>query len=112
MAGISINLDDPYLVLFTPSTRRRCDVNRSLVLGFERVPSFLAERAQQTGKGQSRSSEREPKGNLDGFLARLHNSQQNEGQAPRERLETELGRICVCRSVRKGGTRLFVDSYR
>ena len=30
---------------------------------------------------QSRSSEREPEGNLDGFLGRLHAFPQNEGQA-------------------------------
>ena len=36
------------------------------------------------GRVQSRSSEREPKGNLDGFLARLHALPQNEGQTARE----------------------------
>jgi hypothetical protein len=62
--------------------RRRCDVNRSLVLGFDCVPSFLAESPQQTGEGSVKVERSEPKGNLDGFLARLHHSPQNEGKGP------------------------------
>jgi hypothetical protein len=42
---------------------------------------FLAERSYADRRGFShRSSESEPKGNLDGFLARLHDSEQNEGR--------------------------------
>jgi hypothetical protein len=33
----------------------------------------------QTGKGSVKVERSEPKGNLDGFLARLHDSEQNEG---------------------------------
>jgi hypothetical protein len=33
----------------------------------------------QTGEGSVKVERSEPKGNLDGFLARLHDSQQNEG---------------------------------
>ena len=34
----------------------------------------------QTGKGSVKVERSEPKGNLDGFLARLHDSEQNEGR--------------------------------
>ena len=33
----------------------------------------------QTGEGSVKVERSEPKGNLDGFLARLHASEQNEG---------------------------------
>lgn len=34
----------------------------------------------QTGKGSVKVERSEPQGNLDGFLARLHDSEQNEGR--------------------------------
>lgn len=37
----------------------------------------------QTGKGSVKVERSEPKGNLDGFLARLHDSQKNEGRSPK-----------------------------
>jgi hypothetical protein len=43
---------------------------------------FLAESPQQTGEGSVKVERSEPKGNLDGFLARLHHSPQNEGKGP------------------------------
>jgi hypothetical protein len=56
-----------------------------LVLGFDCVPSFSSgEVVSKRARVQSRSSEREPKGNLDGFLARLHAFPQNEGLAARQ----------------------------
>jgi hypothetical protein len=52
-----------------------------LVLGFDCVPSFLSgEVVSKRARVQSRSSECEPKGNLDGFLACLHAFPRNEGQ--------------------------------
>jgi hypothetical protein len=52
------------------------------VLGFDFLPSFSSgEVVSKRARVQSRSSECEPKGNLDGFLARLHAFLQNEGQA-------------------------------
>ena len=52
-----------------------------LVLGFDCVPSFSSgEVVSKRARVQSRSSECEPKGNLDGFLARLHAFPQNEGK--------------------------------
>jgi hypothetical protein len=46
---------------------------KSLVLGFDCVPSFSSgEFVGKRARVQARSSEREPKGNLDGFPARLH----------------------------------------
>jgi hypothetical protein len=61
--------------------RRRCDVNRSVWFWASIVClRFLAERGSKRARVQSRSSEREPKGNLDGFLGRLHAFPQNEGQ--------------------------------
>ena len=61
--------------------RRRCDVNRSFWFWASIVClRFLAERWSQTGEGSVKVERSEPKGNLDGFLARLHDSQQNEGR--------------------------------
>lgn len=55
-----------------------------LVLGFDCVPSFSSgEVVSKRARVQSRSSECEPKGNLDRFLACLHAFPQNEGQAAR-----------------------------
>jgi hypothetical protein len=57
------------------------DVNRSLWFWASIVClRFLAESGRKRARVQSRSSEREPKGNLDGFLGRLHAFAQNEGQ--------------------------------
>ena len=51
-------------------------------LGFDCVPSFSSgEVVSKRVRVQSRSSECEPEGNLDGFLARLHAFPQNEGKA-------------------------------
>jgi hypothetical protein len=44
---------------------------------------FLAEQFQQAGKGSVKVERSEPKGNLDGFLARLQRSQKNEGTTTR-----------------------------
>ncbi len=50
--------------------------------GFDCVPSFSSgEVVSKRARVQSRSSECEPTGNLDGFLARLHAFPQNEGLA-------------------------------
>jgi hypothetical protein len=50
-------------------------------LGFDCVPSFLGgEVISKRARVQSRSSECEPEGNLDGFLGRLHAFPRNEGQ--------------------------------
>jgi hypothetical protein len=66
--------------------RRRCDVNRSFwCLASIVCLRFLAERFQQTGKGSVKVERSEPKGNLDGFLARLHDSQKNEGKSPKSK---------------------------
>ncbi len=49
--------------------------------GFDCVPSFHSGEVVSKRAGvRSRSSECEPEGNLDGFLARLHACQQNEGK--------------------------------
>jgi hypothetical protein len=62
--------------------RRRCDVNRSFwCLASIVCLRFLAESSQQTGEGSVKVERSEPKGNLDGFLARLHRKQENEGKA-------------------------------
>ena len=54
--------------------------------GFDCVPSFSSgEVVSKRARVQSRSSECEPKGNLDGFLARLQAFPQNEGQARQNR---------------------------
>ena len=39
----------------------------------------------QTGKGSVKVERSEPKGNLDGFLARLHDSEQNKQEDMGER---------------------------
>jgi hypothetical protein len=58
------------------------NVNRSLVWGFDCVPSFSSgEFLCRRARVQSQVERSEPEGNLDGFLARLHHSQQNEGKA-------------------------------
>ena len=58
------------------------NVNRSLVCGFDCVPSFHSgEGLSRRARVQSQVERSEPEGNLEGFLARLHHSQQNEGKA-------------------------------
>jgi hypothetical protein len=42
---------------------------------------FLAESLRQTDKGSVTGRGHAPKGNLDGFLARLHRSRKSEGTA-------------------------------
>jgi len=44
---------------------------------------FLAEQFQQAGKGSVKVERSEPKGNLDGFLAPLNDSNKNEGTTTR-----------------------------
>jgi hypothetical protein len=80
--------------------RRRWDVNRSFWFwGFDCVPSFSSgEVVSKRARVQSRSSEREPKGNLDGFLARLHAFPQNEGKAGRQN-----NQVCKESSCHEGG---------
>src|SRR5208283_1740350 len=52
-----------------------------LVLGFDCVPSFHSgEVVSRRARVQSQVERSEPEGNLDGFLARLHDSPQNEGK--------------------------------
>lgn len=53
----------------------------------------------QTGKGSVKVERSEPKGNLDGFLARLHDSQQNEGRdgstfSRTQRIRLYRGSLC------------------
>jgi len=53
-----------------------------LVLGFDCVPSFHSgEVVSRRARVQSQVERSEPEGNLDGFLARLHDSRQHEGKA-------------------------------
>jgi hypothetical protein len=52
-----------------------------LVLGFDCVPSFRSgEVLSRRATVQSQVERSEPKGNLDGFLDRLHREQKNEGK--------------------------------
>ena len=56
-----------------------------LVLGFDCVPSFSSgEVFSRRARVQSQVERSEPEGNLDGFLARLQDSRQNEGKSQRE----------------------------
>lgn len=59
--------------------------------GFDCVPSFSSgEVVSKRARVQSRSSESEPEGNLDGFLARLHAFPQNEGKGVRMTFASEV----------------------
>jgi hypothetical protein len=62
--------------------RRRCDVNRSVWFWvFDCVPSFHSgEVFGRRARVQSQVERSEPGSNLDGFRARLHDSQKNEGK--------------------------------
>ena len=63
-----------------------------LVLGFDCVPSFSSgEVVSKRARVQSRSSECEPKGNLDGFLARPLRFSANEGTMARLRRAASTG---------------------
>ena len=58
---------------------------------------FLRRGCQQTGEGSVKVEECEPKGNLDGFLARLHAFPQNEGLAARQ--NDQVWKEGSCRDV-------------
>ena len=65
---------------------------------------FLAERLSANGQGFSqRSSECEPKGNLHGFLARLHAFPQNEGKEFSERRVAKEVSTRMAVSQKSGG---------
>jgi len=52
-----------------------------VVLGFDCVPSFSSGEGEcRRARVQSEVERSEPKGNLDGFLARLHRFSANEGK--------------------------------
>ena len=52
-----------------------------MLLDFDSVPSFSSGGVLSRGaRVQSQVERSEPKGNLDGFLVRLHRSQRNEGR--------------------------------
>ena len=52
--------------------------------GFDCVPSFHSgEVVSRRARVQSQVERSEPEGNLDGFLARLQDSQKNEGRSPK-----------------------------
>ena len=54
-----------------------------LVLGVDCVPSFHSgEVVSRRARVQSQVERSEPEGNLDGFLARLHDSRQKRRQSP------------------------------
>jgi hypothetical protein len=62
-----------------------------LVLGFDCVPSFHSgEVVSRRARVQSQVERSEPKGNLDGFLARLHDSRQNEGKVSLSRFRARI----------------------
>jgi hypothetical protein len=78
--------------MFSPFHEKACNVNRSfLVLGFDCVPSFHSG-VSRRARVQSQVERSEPEGNLDGFLARLHDSRQNEGKTSARALSDVTGR--------------------
>jgi hypothetical protein len=81
--------------------RRRCDVNRSFwCLASIVCLRFLAESFQPTGEGSVKVERSEPKGNLDGFLARRHREQKNEGKATSSVEPVTFGRRIEIRPLR------------
>lgn len=86
---------DPGGAEFLPYEKALLCQPKSLVLGFDCVPLFSSrEGVSKRARVQSRSSDCEPKGNLGGFLARLHASPQNEGQAARQNDQVCRGGRC------------------
>jgi hypothetical protein len=76
-----------------------------LVLGFDCVPSFHSgDVVSRRARVQSQVERSEPEGNLDGFLARLHDSRQNEGKASTSapRNDLQVGRSWERSEARRG----------